>query len=308
MGPLAAITIGSLRDIPAGTLSYTMRDGKSSNYVTATWGGDTEDTGSGGPVVKYRLAGDKESQTAKLSEDALEQLFAAATKLTKGYSIPRSTTSDNGDRNSFQLMVGHIYDPVLINFPANEVGLWNRGAACWGEFGEILKKDASLTLPEAKRLEDANSAELKPGLAEIAEYKSMDLSVQRVDRGKSNYGTISAKWNRTKDGAITFTAKYDGRTGDRIEGSPSPAQIRPIFNELQKLTKGYRNARLKGSKNGRPSRSYDSIDVGIKATGQPGEFLLPYFSTDSSQWGKADRLWSLLLELFPRDKRYEIIQ
>lgn len=306
--PLEAITVGSLRDMPAGTIRYSMHEGRNRHFLEITWGGDTEDTGSSGPVLNIRVEGSTAPKVAKISEGTLDRLFAAAAKLGEKYPVPRSTTSDRSNSDMFQLYIGLRSDPVRLSFPSNEPTLWNSAAACWIQFSEILKQDASLTLPEAKRIEDTNAAGPKPGLGSIADYTSVKLSAERVHRSKANYGTISAEWVRSEDGTITFKASYYARTGDQLKAAPTPAQIRPIFDELQKLSNGYRHPSFARSKKSAISRDYDSINVGIIATNQPGEFLLPYFSTDSSQWGGADRLWSLLLELFPEEERGKIIQ
>jgi hypothetical protein len=285
-----------------------MQEGKNRPFLEITWGGDTEDTGSSGPVARLKTGGSTTPIVAKISDGALDRLFASAAKLGENYAVPRSTTSDRSNPDMFQLYIGLRSDPVRLSFPSNEPSLWNSAAACWGDFAKILAQDASLVLPEAKRVEVANVVAPKPALASIADYTSVNLTAERVHRSKLNYGTISAEWVRADDGSITFKATYNGRTGDQLNAAPTPAQIKPIFNELQKLSNGYRHPSFARSKKSAKSRDYDSINVGIIATNQPGEFLLPYFSSDSSQWGGADRLWSLLIELFPKEERGKIIQ
>lgn len=306
--PLAAVTVGALRDIPAGTIRYSVHEGNKRHFIEINWGGDTEDTGSSGPVAKITVAGSTTPAAAKIGEEALDRLFDAAAKLGEGYLVPRSTTSDRSNRDMFQLYVGLKSDPVRLSFPSNEPALWNRAAACWIQYAEILKKDASLALPEVKRIEPQTAADARSGLPSLADYTSVRLSAERVDRSKPDYGTISAEWIRSKDGTITFSASYQGRTGDRLKATPAPAQIRPIFDELRKLSNGYCHPSFARNKKVAASRDYDSIDIGIIATDQPGEFLLPFFSTDTSQWASADRLWSLLLQLFPEEQRGKIIQ
>ena len=304
---LKAITIGSLKDFPAGTIRYSMHEGKNVHFVEVTWGGDKENTGSNGPVVQLGLAGENQPKLTKISEDALEKLFTAATKLTANYSVPRSSSGNSANRDMFQLHVGVIYDAVKLSFPANEPHLWNSAATCWSQFAEILKKEASLTLPEAKQIADAGKTSPKPGLATIADYTSVRMLVERVHRSKSDYGTISLDWNRAADGTITFQARYYSRAGDQINTTLTPAQIRPLFDELQKLAVGYRHPSFARTKTG-ASRNYDSITVGIMVKDQPGECLLPYFSVAASQWVEADRFWSTLIKLFPKEKQAEIIQ
>ena len=307
-GQLQAIAIGSLRDIPAGTIRLSMHEGNTRQSLEISWGGDTADTGSHGAVAQLRSEGSTEPTVAKLSEGALDRLFSAAAKLAADYPVPRSKTGNRSNRNMFQLYIGLRSDPVRMSFPANETDLWNRAATCWMLFAGILKQEASLSLPVAKPIAGTGSVSPTTGLVSIVDFTSLELTVERVHRNKSDYGTISAKWGRSEDGTITFTAKYDSRDGSSISGSPTPAQIRPIFEAVQKLVKGYRHPSFERSKKSALSRSYDSINLGISPTDQPGECLLPFFSTDSSQWSNADRLWSLLLEVFPKDERGKILQ
>ncbi len=307
-GPLQAIDIGSFRDVPAGMLRFSVRDGDARHYIGITWGGETPDEGSEGAVYKFSPQGAAEPVTGKLSDGDVERLYAAAAKLCSVYTVARSTTGDRSNDNNFQLYVGTPNDAVRLCFPANEAHAWNRGVECWTLFAEILKKDASLTLPAVKALEVKGVAVSEAGLGNIADYTSLGLSVERVNRSKTDYGTISVDWARTEDGKIKFTAKYSGRSGDSVDATPSPTQLRPLFDEIQKLAKGYRHPSFASKKKASLSREYDSINLAISATGQPGELLLPYFSIDSSGWKDGDRLWSLLLDLFPEEDQAKFIQ
>lgn len=84
-GQLQAIAIGSLRDIPAGTIRLSMHEGNTRQSLEISWGGDTADTGSHGAVAQLRPEGSTEPTVAKLSEGALDRLFSAAAKLAADF-------------------------------------------------------------------------------------------------------------------------------------------------------------------------------------------------------------------------------
>ena len=301
-----AIKVGTLRELPVGTIRYSVTEGNVTHFVEIEWGEDRENDTTKGPLMKSGKTGENATVT-KLNQATLDKLFTEVAKLAAIHTVPRSTTSNRQNRDVFALYVGLTYDPLKLNFPKNEKILWNSAAICWARFADILKKDTSLTLAEAKQVDDKGAAVPKPGLASIADYTSMQLMVERVHRSKSDYGHITIDWKRLEDGKIEFRANYSPRVGDSISASPAAAQIRPIFDELQKLTHSFRQPAVSNSKNA-ASRSYDSINLTLMTNDQPGEFTLPYIETDSSQWAAANRLWTQLIKLFPEEKRAKIIQ
>ncbi len=306
---LHGIEIGSVKDFPVGTIRFSMQTKEGRHFVSVSWGGQTVDTGSEGPVLKVTSkALDDGKKTIKLDERTLDQLFESARKLRKGYYLPRASTGDRSNRDHFQLYIGHLSDPLRLSFPADEPHLWNRAASCWKIHVETLKKAASIELPLAAHVAIIGKKAPMPGVSSIRDFTSMDVNVSRVHRSKIDYGTISAKWDRAKDGKISFSLSYINRAADSVHASPPVSEIRPLFEQVQKLAKGYRHPSFARNKAAARSRNYDSIDIYLEPGGHTGEYLLPYFSTDASQWGGADKLWSFLVNLFAEEDREKIIQ
>jgi hypothetical protein len=257
--------------------------------------------------LKYTAGSGKKPVTAKIGQDALERLFGMVTKLGLGYAVPRSTTADRRNTDMIQIYLGLQGEPVWLNFPANEYSLWNKAATTWNEASQILMKESSIQLPPAKLREKPSDSPRvpNPGLASIGDYTSLNISVQRVHLSDNNYGTISAKWNRTGDGKISFTLRYDGRGGDSAEVAPDPKQIQKLFGGIQGLVKSYRHPSFGDSK--KITRT-DNIILGLSANGHPGECSFPFFLKRSSQWGSAEQLWSLLVKQFLQEDQKKIIQ
>jgi hypothetical protein len=274
VGSLKAVSIGSYRDFPVGSLKLSLREGKESVSLQVKWGGETEASGAEGPVVNYTSGRGENPVTSKIGKDALERLFGLVTKLGSGYAVPRSTTADRKNQDMIQIYIGLQSEPVWLSFPANEYSLWNKAAETWTGVSEILMREASISLPLAKPREKPADAPPLPnaGLSSIADYTALNISVQRVHLSETHYGTISVKWNRTSDGKIDFTLKYNGRGGDSAKAAPNPKQIQELFREIQSLVKSYRHPSFEGSK--KITRT-DHIILGLSVNGHPGECTFP---------------------------------
>lgn len=302
-----AISLGSLRDFPAGKISLSLKQERERASIEIQWGGSPAD-GSKGPRFKLTQSGVREATEGELSEKQLSLLFNNLQKLAQSYTVPSCRTAEASQKNHFQLYVGHQSDPLRLSFPVNEPVLWNEAVTCWMELGKNLQQSDELDWPEVTQIDLPSPEVSQPGLGAISDFTSLKFILERVHRSESNYGLLSGSWTRSKDGQIDFTVRYAPRTGDHLKATVAPSQIRPLFTQFQRIVSGYNYPSFAGKKPQALSRDYDSIDLSLSASGQPGEVNFPHFSFDSSQWSQADKLWGLAVKLFPPEVQDQIIQ
>lgn len=300
-----AVEVNGQRDERVGSIRLNMVHGDERNHLEIVWGGDGAGRVSEGALVKFTATGTRKPVEVKLSDAAVDRLFGVAAKMAARQPVPRTFTGQRSSKDMFQLYIVNGDGQLGVNFPANEPALWNHAAAGWKVFAEVLKKEAELTLAAAKPVQEEGSAPAV-GLGRIQDYTSLEIVMNRVRRGSNmNYGDIHAKWVKARDGKISFTARYYPRMGDGAKADADVAKIRPVFEKLQKLVKGYR---MTTTPKGKKLVASDYMSVSIKVAGQPGDVMMYFPATDASQWGEADQLWGLLVELFAKEDQGKIVQ
>ena len=304
---LHAIKIEQRNEYPAGMIHMSLNDEKGSMSFRVAWGGDTDITGKNGPFVELRRYGAKTSETINLKPETVDKLFVVCSQLSSTYYVPRSAKDDANRAHAIQLYLGAGSDPVMLTFPANEPKLWNFAVEHWTKIVAIFKTDVSVDIPLLSPLKD-DARPLPKGMSSLADFTTLSIQVTKVNRKKSEYGTITISWKRTEDGKITFDAEYLDRLTRTIKSKPAPKQIKPIFDEVQSLAKNYRYPSFAFNKNTPLGRDYDSIDVRYIPSTQSGFHKLPFISKDATQWNDAESLWNLAKELFPEDSRNIIVE